>query len=66
MAGENQPLRILVVCTANQCRSPLTAAMIARRAAESGVELVVTSAGTQAVDGMPATPPTIDAARKLG
>ena len=60
------PLRILVVCTANQCRSPLTAVLLRSRAAERSLPVEVDSAGVQAVSGMPATAPTVDAARRLG
>jgi protein-tyrosine-phosphatase len=65
VAGDGT-VNILVVCTANQCRSPLTAAAIARRARERGLPVVVASAGIQAIPGLPATPPTVEAARKLG
>ena len=60
------PLRILVVCTANQCRSPLTAVLLRSHAAERELPVEVASAGVQAVSGMPATAPTVDAARRLG
>ena len=60
------PLRILVVCTANQCRSPLTAVLLRSHAAERALPVEVASAGVQAVSGMPATAPTVDAARRLG
>jgi protein-tyrosine phosphatase len=66
VAEDGQPVRILVVCTANQCRSPMTAAAIARRAAEAGLPVEVASAGVQAMVGTPATQPTVDAARKVG
>lgn len=59
----SDPLRILVVCTGNLCRSPLFAALLADRL---GRDVLVTSRGTQAVAG--ATPPaeTVLAARRLG
>jgi protein-tyrosine phosphatase len=59
-------VRILVVCTANQCRSPLTAAALARRAADAGLPVEVRSAGIKAVAGLPATPPTVEAGRRIG
>lgn len=59
-------MHILVVCTANQCRSPLAAAALRATAAERSLGVEVTSAGIQAIDGMPATPPTADAARRIG
>jgi protein-tyrosine-phosphatase len=57
---------ILVVCTANQCRSPLTAASLRAHAMKRSLPVVVTSAGVQAIAGLPATPPTMDAARRVG
>jgi protein-tyrosine phosphatase len=59
----SDPLRILVVCTGNLCRSPLFAALLADRL---GSDVLVTSRGTQAVAGE--TPPaaTVLAARRLG
>lgn len=38
-------LRIVVLCTANRCRSPMAEALLARRLAEAGVKAEVTSAG---------------------
>jgi protein-tyrosine-phosphatase len=61
-----EDIRILVVCTANQCRSPLTAAALARRAAEADLPVVVTSAGIAALPGAYATPPTVAAGRRIG
>ena len=40
-------LRILVVCTANVCRSPMAAALLARHCAAAGVDVQVASAGTE-------------------
>jgi protein-tyrosine phosphatase len=46
---------ILIVCTANQCRSPLAAALLRRRLAEQGmVDWQVDSAGTWAAPNRPA------------
>jgi protein-tyrosine phosphatase len=59
-------VHILVVCTANQCRSPLTAAALEQRASVRGLPVVVTSAGTTAVPGLAATPPTLAAASARG
>jgi protein-tyrosine phosphatase len=56
---------ILVLCTANQCRSPLAAAALRARLARRDAALTVESAGLGA-EGFPATPPTVDAARALG
>lgn len=40
-------LRVLVVCTANVCRSPIAERLLARHLADRGVEAVVTSAGVR-------------------
>jgi len=48
--------RILLVCTGNICRSPLAAALLERALAERGIEgITVSSAGTGAWDGAPAS-----------
>jgi protein-tyrosine-phosphatase len=48
--------RILLVCTGNICRSPLAAALLERALAERGIEgIAVSSAGTGAWDGAPAS-----------
>jgi protein-tyrosine phosphatase len=64
--GDGEHIAILVVCTANQCRSPLAAVALQERADAAGLPIRVRSAGVSAVPGIPATPPTVDAARKLG
>jgi protein-tyrosine-phosphatase len=47
---------ILLVCTGNICRSPLAEALLLRTLKERGIERVtVTSAGTGAWDGAPAS-----------
>jgi protein-tyrosine phosphatase len=56
---------ILVLCSANQCRSPFAAAALRARLEGREPSLTVESAGLGA-DGFPATPPTVDAARALG
>ena len=49
-------MKILFVCSGNTCRSPLAEAIMRRLAAEAGREDVeVSSAGTQAWDGSPAS-----------
>lgn len=42
----SNPYRIITVCTGNICRSPMAEFMLARAAAEAGLEVEVDSAGT--------------------
>jgi len=59
---------ILVVCSGNICRSPIAEGLL-RRALErrlDGGAPVVGSAGTIAVDGAPAMPESVEAARERG
>ena len=44
-----EPLRMLVVCTANICRSPMAHALLAAEADERGADLEVRSAGVSDV-----------------
>jgi len=66
-----QQFRVLIVCTANICRSPLAEHLL-RRALESGVaeppttEVVVRSAGTQGWDGAQMDPSAAAELRRLG
>ncbi|HTI03696.1 MAG TPA: low molecular weight protein arginine phosphatase [Gemmatimonadales bacterium] len=46
---------VLFVCTGNICRSPLAASLLERALKERGLEVEVTSAGTGAWDGAPAS-----------
>src|SRR5467141_4228895 len=46
---------VLFVCTGNICRSPLAASLLERALKERGLEMDVTSAGTGAWDGAPAS-----------
>ena len=59
---------ILIVCSGNICRSPIAEGLL-RRALErrlGGTAPVVGSAGTIAIDGAPAMPESIEAARERG
>ena len=47
-------IEILMLCTGNTCRSPMAAALLARRLDEAGVKAAVSSAGLL-FDGKPAT-----------
>src|SRR5467141_2213122 len=46
---------VLFVCTGNICRSPLASSLLERALKERGLEMDVTSAGTGAWDGAPAS-----------
>lgn len=63
-----RPRRILVVCTANQCRSPMAEGLIRAALAEQGLGegFELRSAGTRAWDGVPATPDAIETLRARG
>jgi len=56
-------MRILTVCTANICRSPLAAALLSQDLTGAlGAPLEILSRGTRAEDGYPACPVSFDAA----
>lgn len=56
MSARGRPIRVLLVCSGNTCRSPLAAAMLQRLLQEGGPEGVVAeSAGTGAFEGAPAS-----------
>ncbi len=62
-----EPVEVLVVCTGNICRSPLAAAMLQGSLGPPEDSLVrVSSAGTSALTGNPATPEIVDIARDWG
>lgn len=59
-------VRVLLVCTGNTCRSPLAEALLRKRAAERGLPVEVSSAGTDAGAGNPATEEARTVAREAG
>jgi protein-tyrosine-phosphatase len=59
------PDRVLVLCTANQCRSPLAGSLLRREVERRGLRVEVLTAGLGA-PGRPATPPTVEAAENIG
>ena len=64
---DGRPLRVLVVCTANQCRSPLGEVILRDTLFRHGVDAVVVSAGTmQGAAGMPAARGSRKVAKELG
>ena len=58
-------LRVLIVCTANVCRSPMAEGLLRRHCAQSGVDAVIVSAGTH-MPGLPVDPLAVAAAGELG
>jgi protein-tyrosine phosphatase len=59
------PLRILVVCTANVCRSPMGAALLQSHLAAAGLSAQVSSAGTLRT-GLAVDPDAVKAASEWG
>ncbi|HEX5044052.1 MAG TPA: hypothetical protein VFV75_14180 [Candidatus Polarisedimenticolaceae bacterium] len=60
-------MKVLFVCTANICRSPMVAAWFAKRAAAAGLTHVsVDSAGLLGIEGRPAAPEVVSLLRPLG
>jgi protein-tyrosine phosphatase len=58
--------RILVVCVGNICRSPMAAALLARRLSKRAPPIVVESAGIAALVGRPADPIAVELMRDRG
>jgi protein-tyrosine phosphatase len=61
-----EAVRVLVVCTANICRSPMLEALIARRLAREGINAMVRSVGVHAFDGAPPLPEVVTVMREFG
>ena len=57
---------LLFVCTGNTCRSPLAEALTRLEAEGRNMDVKVSSAGTLAVDGAPASPQSLRAAARRG
>ena len=58
--------RILTVCTANQCRSPLAEFALRRAADEAGLDWTVGSAGISAFPGQPPDPKVTEILTRAG
>ncbi|MEZ4240007.1 MAG: low molecular weight phosphotyrosine protein phosphatase [Myxococcota bacterium] len=64
--SDPRPVHLLVVCSGNQCRSPLAAGLAEELALTLGLELEVRSAGTLGIEGVPAHPHIVAVAREVG
>ncbi len=58
-------LRVLIVCTANVCRSPMAEALLRRHCQVAGVDAMVASAGTQ-THGLPVDDLAVEAVASYG
>ncbi|MCB1002487.1 MAG: hypothetical protein KDB40_24570, partial [Acidimicrobiales bacterium] len=63
--GAGGPLQVLVVCTANVCRSPMAEGLLRTRAEAAGLDLVVASAGTRK-GPLPVDPVAVKALGEFG
>lgn len=61
-----KPPSLLLVCTANVCRSPMAEAAMRHMARARGLRAAVSSAGVAATPDEPAHPLSIDAVAKAG
>ena len=59
-------MRVLIVCTGNTCRSPLAALALLDELGADRERVEVSSAGTAAWEGQPASPATIELAGQEG
>lgn len=59
-------MKLLVVCTANVCRSPMAEAAMRHMIAARGLHADVASAGVDALPGHPAHPASIDTIARAG
>jgi len=59
-------MKVLFICTGNTCRSYMAQVILEKLAREKKIDLEVNSAGTQAIDGIPAYPYAKMALKKNG
>jgi protein-tyrosine-phosphatase len=62
----SEPHRLLFVCTANICRSPIAEAIARQYGQQRGWAVEVASAGTHAMAGEPAAPNSVKVCREVG
>ncbi len=61
-----EPYRLLFVCTANICRSPIAEGLARLYADSRGRAVEALSAGTHAIDGQPAAANSVRVVKELG
>jgi protein-tyrosine phosphatase len=66
MSSREPVYRVLFVCTGNTCRSPLAAAALAAELGPEAGRIEVTSAGTAAWEGQPASEASVEIATRDG
>ena len=59
-------MNLLCVCTGNMCRSPMLEYLLKQELPKHGIDAVVTSAGTDTVDGSSATDHSITVMNEIG
>ncbi|MDD3627583.1 MAG: low molecular weight protein arginine phosphatase [bacterium] len=62
----NNEMKVLFICTGNTCRSYMAQVILEKLAKEKKIDLTVSSAGIQAIDGIPAYPYAKMALKKNG
>ncbi|OGF15319.1 MAG: hypothetical protein A2W00_06975 [Candidatus Eisenbacteria bacterium RBG_16_71_46] len=66
MSSSEALFRVLFVCTGNTCRSPMAAGALLRELGSDAGRVEVSSAGTAAWEGQPATASTVEVAGREG
>jgi len=62
--GKSEPLRVLIVCTGNTCRSPMGQAVMQNEAKKKGLAIFTDSAGTAAHGGGEPNARTVSTCKK--
>lgn len=57
---------ILIVCTANVCRSPMAEGLLRQVSMRDGIAIEIESAGISAKEGLPPAPHAVEAASRRG